>query len=588
LSLMSWSPERETLIFPQSHPVLGWQACHVAQCGKYSASAERLCASCLRRWRNSGRPPLQEFVAITRPRCRAISVSGCAVVGCSRPAKNAVQALCGAHLYQQRHIHRLSLPEFLAHPAVVGLPPFGPCLVTACTRDRTGQSSYYCDTHAGKWRQLRRDGVDIDELLWRRTESAIPEDNNVSMRGLPRLVVAEMIYGLQERTKRGTKTLYHRVRALVDRARRLQVTSFGDSALDSVGPELSGLRNSIMHVVGLIDLSAETERHKDIWNTVAFGHNGTISFTRISQPWLREAAKHWTYNHLPRRRGAGAVQSIRGRLGALVRLSESLRLHRGDHGDNPAHLGRSDILSFCHRLAYLQEQGVITIHTRLSASRCARIMLSQMRTMGLTRPGQPLHGLPDEFALSIEDIPDEPEDTDAGKDRPVEVMRHLCEHLPTLDTVVSKEIRVAIELLIDTGRRPDEICQLSWDCLERDGDGKPVLIYDNIKSYRLGRRLPIAEATAALILDQQERTRTRFPHTPPSELKLLSSSRSNPHGTKSITDGDISVRHRTWVNSLPPILIPVTVDADDRQVTRMMPFDATRIFPYAYRHIVPA
>jgi hypothetical protein len=32
---------------------------------------------------------------------------------------------------------------------------------------------------------------------------------------------------------------------------------------------------------------------------------------------------------------------------------------------------------------------------------------------------------------------------------------------------------VAIELLIDTGRRPDEACELDYDCLACDNDGKP-------------------------------------------------------------------------------------------------------------------
>lgn len=40
-----------------------------------------------------------------------------------------------------------------------------------------------------------------------------------------------------------------------------------------------------------------------------------------------------------------------------------------------------------------------------------------MRTLGLTRPGQPLHGLPDDFALTDGDLPDDPEDEEAGRDQ---------------------------------------------------------------------------------------------------------------------------------------------------------------------------
>ena len=47
-----------------------------------------------------------------------------------------------------------------------------------------------------------------------------------------------------------------------------------------------------------------------------------------------------------------------------------------------------------------------------------------------------------------------------------------------------REVRVAIELMMDTGRRPEETCELPWNCLERDKDGKYVLVYDNLKCQR--------------------------------------------------------------------------------------------------------
>jgi len=43
-------------------------------------------------------------------------------------------------------------------------------------------------------------------------------------------------------------------------------------------------------------------------------------------------------------------------------------------------------------------------------------------------------------------------------------MRQLCAQLPLLDRGPSgQEIRLAIELLMDTGRRPEEILRLRWD-----------------------------------------------------------------------------------------------------------------------------
>jgi hypothetical protein len=163
-------------------------------------------------------------------------------------------------------------------------------------------------------------------------------------------------------------------------------------------------------------------------------------------------------------------------------------------------------------------------------------------------------------------------------------MRHLCDHLPLLEEQSCTEIRVATELVIDTGRRPDEICQLKLDCLERDGDRKPVLVYDNIKAHRQDRRLPIPAATAVLITRQQQRVRDRFPDEPVGQLKLLPAPTRNPHGRRAITDGWVGERHREWVNSLPDAVVPTVVETDGKPTTKMLPFDKKRIFLYAYRH----
>ena len=113
-----------------------------------------------------------------------------------------------------------------------------------------------------------------------------------------------------------------------------------------------------------------------------------------------------------------------------------------------------------------------------------------------------------------------------------------------------------------------------WDCLEYDEhDRLPVLIYDNHKSARLGRRLPIAQATAELITAQKDRVRAQFPDTPLAELKLLPAAYSNPHGRRAVTETHLTTRHRMWIKSLPPVL-----RADGTE------YDKSKIIPYAYRH----
>jgi hypothetical protein len=82
---------------------------------------------------------------------------------------------------------------------------------------------------------------------------------------------------------------------------------------------------------------------------------------------------------------------------------------------------------------------------------------------------------------------------------------------PTSTTCTRPSPGPPTQIGIDTGRRPEDILALPVDCLQHDKDGSPVLIYNNAKADRLARRLPITQATAAVITEQQERVRARFP-----------------------------------------------------------------------------
>ncbi|MEU7688634.1 hypothetical protein AB0B67_45690, partial [Streptomyces spectabilis] len=379
------------------------------------------------------------------------------------------------------------------------------------------------------------------------------------------------------------------MRPLCDRLRREHTPSlevFADPAKFATlagSKSIASVVRTILVWLTRLGATPESESRRDVWDLYIFtGQGGTLDFTGISQPRLREAVKMWAYDDLPRRRGARPHTAVQPYVLAMTRLSESLRLQREDDGDHPALLHRGDIVAFCNRLAFLAGNGTISARTRSHIVRDVALVLTRIRTLGLTHPGQVMEGLPAGFRLQREDTPDEPEDTEAGKDLPDAVMRQLCDHLDALEQTIGREVRVGTELLMDTGRRPEEIRQLALDCLAQDPDGSPVLVYDNFKSCRPGCRLPIAKATAALIASQQEHVRTLFPHTPDSELKLPPTGRKNPHGTKAIYS--ISEGHRTWVDSLPDLLVPVTMQDGTGPVTRLLPFDKARIYPYAYRH----
>jgi integrase len=223
-----------------------------------------------------------------------------------------------------------------------------------------------------------------------------------------------------------------------------------------------------------------------------------------------------------------------------------------------------------NRLGYLESAGTISRYRRYHLCRRARILLDGIRFLCLDRAGQPAGGLPGDVVITVSDLPARAEPGEPGRDLPPEIMQVLC---TALDGVGPGEFRTAVQITIDTGRRPEEIVSLPLDCLTRDRDGKAVLVYDNRKAGRERRRLPVSEDTAAVIIAQQAHVTARFPGTPAGELALLPTPLRNPAGRRPASLSWLDNRHREWADSLGPL---TTRDGT--------PFDPARIVPYAYRH----
>ncbi|HEY3258831.1 MAG TPA: tyrosine-type recombinase/integrase [Pseudonocardiaceae bacterium] len=531
LTEAGWDPGCRVLRPPASHPLLGRPVCQAAGCWNTATCCRsRICVSCRARLAKHGLG--EDEIAALRART-------------SKPTFTAV--------------------------------PDGPrCAVAACTRRPRHREGAYCQAHQIRWRAVHERDPGMHEQRWRRIEPAIGRGGEVSLRGLPQLVVAEVMFGLQQRCQiNAVKTDDAVLRSLCDDLRRQQVTTIADYALAADrGLEFKGLANCLVSHAGRALATPETEVVKDEWDLVVFGHSGTISFGNITQPWLRETAKRWAADDLPKRRvrpgrRTSAGLAVRHHIGCLVRLSESLRM-RPDRGEHPAGLGRDDMQAFLHRLAYLESVGQISDDARIRACREVRAVLTRARAMGLTRPGGIAAGLGDDFVIAVTDIPLKPAPAEPNRDLPPEIMQQLCARL---DELTTPETRTAVELAIDTGRRPEEICDLDFDCLARDEDGAPALIYDNHKANRPGRRLPISEHTAALIVTQQQRIRARYPDTPVGQLKLLPTDRRNPGGRRAITAFSLAFAHRVWVDKLPVLRTSDGIEYDKRKIVL-----------YAYRH----
>jgi integrase len=449
----------------------------------------------------------------------------------------------------------------------------GKCAVVACLRARRvrhHRQEAHCAVHAARWAAARRAGPALDERRWNQTAEPLPVTGQVNLRGLAPLVVAELLYGLQQRAGADCTSYCRFLRRLAQELRQAQVSSLAELPIQDE-PARRSLVNSLLAHLGRAFADPRTEIVKDRWDLTVLGHHGWLTFTGISQRWLREAVKGWAAHDLPRRRGKQAGARLHEITGAMVRLSAALRASRHDQGEEPAGLGRADIEVFLHRLAFLTADGQLSAYCRVKTCQDAGRVLAEIRSLGLTRASGPAAGLPDDFTLTAGDVPAKADPGDPGRDIPAEIMRQICGHLRELEeTISSRETRVAVELLMDTGRRPAEICTLQWDCLARDADGTPVLVYDNSKAHRLRRRLPVSEHTATLITGQKLAVRDRFPATPPGRLKLLPSRRLNPAGSRPITEDNLIGRHRIWLSTMGPLLRADSTEFDDMP-TRFLP-----------------
>ena len=178
--------------------------------------------------------------------------------------------------------------------------------MAACPRDRCGGRVAYCEPHQIRWTRDRRADPGLDEARWRRTTSPVVVTGQVSLAGMPPLITAQVLYGLQQRTRSGAHTRVQVLRLVVEDLRHAQADS-----VHADGPAAPGWAGRSARVLTALARHAalalsdpETEKAKDVWELAVFGLAGRLTFTAISQPWLRQAAKRWAADELPRRRGA--------------------------------------------------------------------------------------------------------------------------------------------------------------------------------------------------------------------------------------------------------------------------------------------
>jgi len=597
-----WDREAQLILPVPGGRLHGIRRCVVTGCPRDGHWNRSLCLHHRAQFESSGGGDLEAWVASGEPEVfvrRRGTDQACVVTaddgaGCPRPAEGR-WCLCPSHVLKwwKRRRKGDSFEEFLSRAQP--LPDLGECVAASCYRAAAYPASRLCLPHAQIWRaDGRPSGARFTEWASRVRQ---PVNSRVlSLRGLPELVRLELAYAIGCRAAEQVTVVTGGMRPWIDQLRALglgSVTEFDLGLFDGVGDKahVRFARFSV-DVVGLAYGDPEAERRKDVWDLRLFGRPGRkrLDFRAIRHSWLREAAKAWAAATIGRVGDAAMAH----RVGSLSVLSAVLASGPGG-GDDPTTLARPDIERFLARVRSPQfptRTEPWGAKAKSALVEDCSLMLREARELGL------LDGVGASFAFRRGDRPPRSTDEPPGRALPAAVVAQLDAQLDILAGVpggtgpsriatlgvlgerAGAMAVLAYRLLKGTGRRVGEVASLRLECLEVDEHGKDVLVYDNHKAARMGRRLPLADsALVGAVRAQQDWVRSRFPASPTGQLWLLPRPHKNSDGTSHIDTGLVNAWFRSWLTRMPEIEAG-PLDEHGNPV----PFDKNAIKPHAVRH----
>jgi integrase len=298
-----------------------------------------------------------------------------------------------------------------------------------------------------------------------------------------------------------------------------------------------------------------------------------LDFGEIEQPWLRnltmamarEQTRAYEVNELQK----------------VAVLASRVLDERADRGMDMARLKNVDADAIAEAIRQLKTRGdtLCSSQYRRGVYRRFFRMIDFGRRQGL------LEHLPISFARCRSHvIPHDPIEEEFGKSIPIHVQRQLDAHVDDigrhhthggLTTEQRHQLFVTIYVLLrDTGRRCQEVASLKTNYLTHDSNG-PILIYDNHKAGRYGRRLPIVQSTADVFKDWLKVRGTLDVHEASREYLFPG---TTPH-QRHVTSSKISQVLRDWVDRLERL--------DSNEVDehgKPIPFDRHLVHSRAFRH----
>ncbi len=258
------------------------------------------------------------------------------------------------------------------------------------------------------------------------------------------------------------------------------------------------------------------EYNKEIWDLRKLGispdptkSNYRLNFSRITQPWLLQAAKQFIRYSL----SICSTGECSTRLAALKDFSAFLSYFHPSL--QPSEIDRPLILEY---ITQLPGTGL--------AEATRHKQIGSLRTFLELCAREGWANVPDKRLIYSEDFPRISQSL--PRFIPEEVLAQLNQHLEELPPQL---MRMTL-ILQEGGMRIGELCQLSFNCLTQDAHGDWFLRYHQFKTKK-EHSIPISQETAAVISEQQQAVREEWGKALPY---LFPSTKGKPLKQKYLTE----------------------------------------------------
>ena len=578
-----WDPTRLLFTGDVTNPATTVYRCLTLGCVTLSVVKVGHCVRCrsaLAKDRQPGPTP-----ASTELLCGQGGVPGCALPTSSK-------GLCRDHSgrFHQARKHRSKITVTAWDVTQTPHPSAGPCGVGWCDRTRPTPRTSLCKHH----QRDHRSRPGLSEAQYRLTARPPLAASEFSLADCPPVLAAEIIYGLQRRDAHEMAVAPFAMRDLIAliqphpslaQVNRTALHSKAAQMLDNLKPYVDELHDQFTgrDVFGpdrwgpqvmMRFPGAEHSRY-----TVRF----SVDWSVIACPWLKDIGKLWARDTLPRK------QSITTAVKALQRVSAALLGSAGFH-DRQA-LALADVTAIVRHITTMKgDRGQPLSYSKSTAHiGIFRVILAHARDSGY------LPDVPSTFAFTrIHALKKpRPDLEEPGRAIPDPVIELLNEHLASFTPDYRSSHRLTgwsnedyglmwqtiYRLIRDTGRRPGEITSLRFDCVTSGADGEPILVWDNHKAGRLGRRLPVFTSTAETVRRWQEHLHRLSPGVTADLPLFPAASARGPRLTRATQASYYGQKFRTWVSTVPglgKLLADLT--------TAGTPFGLDEIVLYGLRH----